>query len=243
MSGSVFKIGPNDWQQFLELLQAYVALELRGEDAGLAMPQIEFWIEANARCERAYYEEFRRQGLSAPEEALQSALRGGNEKEPFHPASAMAVDEDQNADWVQEAFVWGVAWLERAGRRWRRVRIDVGALGGPDSTGATPAWQGMMGSEDESVQGHRRWRMVPTEAPFDVRMLAEPDADQLGYAHVTVMVALHERLGDFSNVGVRLALADGSSHHAFTDEDGYAQFGSIAEAALAGITLYLDFPI
>jgi hypothetical protein len=227
-------------------LADYVHLELTGQAAELTYPEIAFHVETCAKCEIAYYREFRRQGQAKSLVQLQQIGQRSQVATVMQQITLPAVSEPApDPSWYEVALEQGRAWLEKETGRWRRLWIPLASLGSTlirdESPPRTPALAGLMGAEASATPILGTTEIVPPAGDFEIKLMvmadsATTDAD---LCQVHVAISLKNRFGDFSGLGVTLYWGD-SAHTRETDALGLVSFKGLPVQQLESMSLMVS---
>jgi hypothetical protein len=229
-----------DCQACQAKLADYVRLELDGQAAAQAYPEVAFHIETCDQCEAAYYREFRAQGQN---KSLAELRQIGGRAQVVGALEQILAAPAPDPSWRQIALDHGRAWLDQETGRWRQVWLSLATLGGGPR--AAPALAGLMTDgiqEPSPVQ--ESLDVAPIGADFEIKLnvVSEPTSAGEVLCRVDVALTLKNRFGDFSGAQVTLLWGD-TAHTQQTDALGKVSFSGLPCNQLDFMSLMVVFPV
>lgn len=226
-------------KEFQIYLKKYVQLELDGQDADAAYPEVALLIDIFDECQEAYYEEFHRQGQSRSVADLKNL---GNHEAVEHEMSQILPSEN----WYEVTLADGIAWLEEGTNAWRRFLPSLSNFQipgeSPVAIGGYLSGEDKQEAEQRSEEG-RTLHFSPEKANFEMKVQVQPDLSvtQKNFCLLNITVTLLDRLGDFSGVQISL-IWNGNLLTKITDSLGKVQFSKFPCDQLFSMNLVVTLP-
>jgi hypothetical protein len=236
---SAFKV---DCDRCQATLAEYVRLELGGQEAQQAYPEITFHIEQCETCEAAYYREFRAQGQNKTIAALRQVGDRSQVETVMqqilasHPPPSLP-----HPSWRQMVRDYGRIWLEQETGRWRQLWLSLAALG--NAPQKAPALTGMMGLDSPPPNVVGEWSITSPDANIEIKLVitADPTAAAKDQCRIDIALTLKDYFGDFSGVQITLLWAE-SVYIKETDAWGKASFSQLPCHQLPLMSLQIVLP-